>query len=137
MSESASRPRIVIVDDDEVILDLLLSRLLALGRYEVTAVPRAREIVTRLKELRPDLIVSDIDMPGMDGGSLAAALRETEAGKRIPIVFLSSMISVSESDAGHGQVGGWPMLSKKSPFEKILAAIEQGLRAESGDGDRG
>lgn len=136
MAAAPARPRIVIVDDDEVILDLLLSRLLALGRYEVTAVHRAREIVTRLGELRPDLIVSDIDMPGMDGGALAAALRETEAGKRVPIVFLSSMISVAESDAGHGQVGGWPMLSKKTPFEKVLAAIEKGL-ADATEGPQG
>lgn len=129
MTEETRRPRIVLVDDDAELLDLIHSRLLALGRYEVMAVPRAREVLSRLAELRPDLIVSDIDMPGMDGGSLAAALREREAGRRIPILFLSSMISLEESEAGHGQVGGWPMLSKKTPFAKLLLAIEQSLES--------
>jgi|CXWL01.1.fsa_nt_gi two-component system response regulator GlrR len=134
MTEETPRPRILLVDDDAELLDLMQSRLLALGRFEVMAVPRAREVLSRLAELRPDLIVSDIDMPGMDGGSLAAALREREAGRRIPILFLSSMISVEESEAGHGQVGGWPMLSKKTPFAKLLLAIEQSLEpaAEAG-----
>ena len=132
MNEEQPRPRILLVDDDEALLDLMQSRLLALGRFEVFAVLRAREVLARLAELRPDLIISDIDMPGMDGGSLAATLREREAGKRIPILFLSSMISLAESDAGHGQVGGWPMLSKKTPFDKLLVAIEQSLESGAG-----
>ncbi len=127
MNDEKPRPRILLVDDDEAVLDLLQSRLLALGRFEVFAVLRAREVLARLAEIRPDLIISDIDMPGMDGGSLAAALRDREAGRRIPILFLSSMISLAESDAGHGQVGGWPMLSKKTPFDKLLVAIDQSL----------
>lgn len=132
MTEEKPRQKILLVDDDQALLDLVQSRLLALGRFEVTAVSRAREVLSRLEELRPDLIISDIDMPGMDGGSLAAALREREAAKHIPILFLSSMISLSESDAGHGQVGGWPMLSKKTPFERLLVAIEQSLEHSPG-----
>ena len=133
MTEEKARQTILLVDDDETLLDIVQSRLLALGRYEVVAVSRAREVLSRLALIRPDLIVSDIDMPGMDGGALAAALREREAGRRIPILFLSSMISLAESDAGHGQVGGWPMLSKKTPFEKLLAAIEGSLDSSSAD----
>lgn len=129
MTEETLRPRILLVDDDAELLDLMQSRLLALGRFEVMAASRARDVLTRFAELRPDLIVSDIDMPGMDGGSLAAALREREAGRRIPILFLSSMISLEESEAGHGQVGGWPMVSKKTPFAKLLLAIEQSLES--------
>lgn len=128
MTEAPNRPRIIIVDDDEVVLDILLSRLLALGRYEVTAVTKARDVLARFDELKPDLIISDIDMPGLDGGALAAALREREAARHVPILFLSSMISPAESDAGHGAVGGWPMLSKRTPFERVLEAVERALR---------
>ena len=132
MSESKSRPRILLVDDDEALLDIMQSRLLALGRFEVAAVTRARDVLSRLAELRPDLIISDIDMPGMDGGSLAAALGEREAGRLVPVLFLSSMISLAESEAGHGHVGRWPMLSKKTPFEKLLLAIDRSLDDSSG-----
>jgi CheY-like chemotaxis protein len=127
MTDDKKRPRILLVDDDQAILDLMQSRLLALGAFEVFAVSRAREVLSRLAEFRPDLIISDIDMPGMDGGALAAALREKEAGRKIPVLFLSSMISLAESDAGRGLVGGWPMLSKKTPFDKLVRAIDQSL----------
>lgn len=131
MAEEKKRKKILLVDDDETLLDLMQSRLLALGRFEVEAVSRARDVLSRLEDGRPDLILSDIDMPGMDGGSLAAALRERETGRGIPILFLSSMISLAESDAGHGQVGGWPMLSKRTPFEKVMKAIDQLLDGPS------
>lgn len=131
MSDEKPLPRILLVDDDAALLSLMESRLTATGRFHVTGVSRAREALNRLGELRPDLIVSDIDMPGIDGGGLAAALRETEAGKRIPILFLSSMISVAESDAGHGHVGDWPMLSKKASFERVILAIEELLRTSA------
>jgi CheY-like chemotaxis protein len=127
MTDTKTRPRILLVDDDEALLDLMQSRLLALGSFEVFALTKAREVLTKLPEIRPDLIVSDIDMPGMDGGALAAALREREAGKKIPVLFLSSMISLAESDAGRGNVGGWPMLSKKTPFDRLVKAIDQSL----------
>jgi CheY-like chemotaxis protein len=127
MTEPTSRPRILLVDDDQALLELMQSRLLALGAFDVFAVSRARDVLARLPEIRPDLIISDIDMPGMDGGALAGALREREAGKRIPVLFLSSMISLSESDAGRGNVGGWPMLSKKTPFDRLVKAIDQSL----------
>jgi two-component system response regulator GlrR len=133
MTEETKRKTILLVDDDDTLLDIMQSRLLALGRFEVVAVSRAREVLSRLAEIRPDLIISDIDMPGMDGGALAAALRDKEAGKGIPILFLSSMISLKESDAGEGHVGGWPMLSKKTPFERLLVAIDRALDGHTGD----
>ena len=127
MTETKARPRLLLVDDDQALLDLMQSRLLALGTFDVFQTTKGREVIARLAEIRPDLIISDIDMPGMDGGALAAALKDREAGKRIPILFLSSMISLAESDAGRGHVGGWPMLSKKTSFDKLVKAIDQSL----------
>ena len=37
------------------------------------------------------------------------------------------MVSLAESEAGKGRVGGWPMLSKKTPFEKLVATIDETL----------
>lgn len=129
MSEVGVKPRILLVDDDTGLLLVMESRLLATGRFEVVSVSRAREALARLEELNPDLIVSDIDMPGMDGGSLAAAL--AERGVRTPLLFLSSMLSPAESDAA-GHIGGWPMLSKRMPFDKLLAAIQGSLAPADG-----
>lgn len=126
MSEEPARPRILLVDDDAGLLLVMESRLSATGRFEVVTVSRAREALQRLDELRPDLIVSDIDMPGMDGGAFAAALAERE--QRTPLLFLSSMLSPGESDAATGHIGGWPMFSKRTSFERLLKAIDAGLR---------
>ena len=130
------RPRLLLVDDDAALLDLLAARLAALDRFDLLAVGRAREALARVSDFQPHLIISDIDMPGMDGGALAAALREREGDNPTPILFLSSMISLAESEAGHGRVGGWPMLSKKTPFEHLTRAIDDVLsgRADAGPG---
>jgi CheY-like chemotaxis protein len=131
MPETRKRPRILLVDDDADLLVLIESRLASLGSFDITTLSRPREVLNRIQEIRPDLIVSDIDMPGMDGGQLAAALREREAGKNIPILFLSSMVTPAESQANQGRVGGWPMFSKKAPIHLLAEAIVAALGAKA------
>jgi len=126
MTDPAPPPRLLLVDDDAEVLTLLKSRFEALKRFELFTATRAREALGRLAEIRPDLIVSDIDMPGMDGGTFAGLLREREAGKRLPVLFLSSMISPTESQA-EARLGEWPMLSKKTPFDVLVQAVERSL----------
>jgi CheY-like chemotaxis protein len=126
-----AKHRLLLVDDDEGVLEMMQARLLATLRFEVSTTTRAKDALARLAEFRPDLVVSDIDMPGMDGGAFAAALRERRAMERTPIVFLSSMVSASESDSSGGHIGGWPMVSKKARFEDILAVIDRLLATKS------
>jgi two-component system OmpR family response regulator len=121
---------VLLLDDDEEVLDILQSRLLATGRFHVTAHRTAKGALAEIAEREPDLILSDIDMPGMDGGAFAAALRASGAGA--PVIFVSSLVSASESG---GTVGGWPMVAKRAPFETLLGRIDDALASRRGQGE--
>lgn len=79
--------RILIVDDDEDIL-LIVQTILANAGYSVTLARTGREGVDLALELKPDLILLDVMMPGMDGFEVCAALRA--GGHCIPIILLTA-----------------------------------------------
>jgi CheY-like chemotaxis protein len=119
----ATKMTLLVVDDDEAVLALLRTKLERTGRYDVLTAGGGNEALQRVRERRPDLIVCDIDMPDMDGGALAAALKEGLTTRTLPVVFLSGL--VSPQDSARGAVGGWPMLSKQSKIEHLVAKIDE------------
>jgi two-component system chemotaxis sensor kinase CheA len=83
-------PRLLLVDDSQFFRDMLAPLLKANG-YEVTLAASGGEVLTlRDKGAMFDIIVSDIDMPGMDGIQLAERIKADPAWGRIPLVALSS-----------------------------------------------
>ena len=111
-----TRRRILVVDDDEAVLDYLRAKLGS--RYELLFTSSPEEAVGRARQERPDLILCDIDMPGMDGGDVSAALYGDDGTREIPVLFLSALVSVQ------AQVGGRPAVSKSAPVDQLIARIE-------------
>jgi CheY-like chemotaxis protein len=66
MSEDPSFPMIMIVDDNQVVLDML-SDFLEAKRFRITQSQSGREFLEKIKDIQPDVILMDIQMPGMDG----------------------------------------------------------------------
>src|SRR6266849_9982193 len=95
---------ILVVDDDESMRDLLRLHLTAAG-YEVQVAEDA--IVAGYLVLRspPDLIISDVNMPHMDGFEFIAALRADKSLPEIPVIFLTSMEEGDERGKELGAVG--------------------------------
>ena len=114
---------LLVVDDDQDVLGALRTKLERTGRYHVFTAGGGQEALRHVRERRPDLIVCDIDMPDMDGGELAATLREDKATSALPLVFLSGL--VSPQDSARGNVGGWPMLSKQSQIQQLVGKIDE------------
>ena len=125
----AEKPALLIVDDDEDVLKVLSLKLERSGRYTVATASDAQEALVRIRANPPDLIVCDIDMPEMDGGELAASLRQNKVTATVPIVFLSAL--VSPEDTARGTVGGWPMLSKRGALDDLVRKIEEMLAART------
>lgn len=111
-----TKRRILVVDDDEAVLDYLRAKLGA--RYELLAVSDAEKVLELARHGRPDLILCDIDMPGMDGGDISAALFDDDETRDIPVLFLSALLSAEK------QVGGRHAIAKSAPLEELLARIE-------------
>ena len=118
--------RVLIVDDELNLLRALEMRLRAEG-YDVRSARSGGEALVRLAESAPDLIISDIPMPGMDGYALARTLRESPGMSLIPIIFLTAKDTVADRIAGFdAEVDAY--LTK--PFEpnELLAVVANILR---------
>ncbi len=118
--------RLLVVDDDPGLLRAVAETLRAEG-YEVTTARRGAEALTRIAESLPDLIVSDIRMPGMDGYELVRNLRASARTKLIPIVFLTAKDETADRIAGF-RTGVDAYLTKPFEPDELLAVVANILR---------
>ncbi|MFH1725146.1 MAG: response regulator [Elusimicrobiota bacterium] len=82
------KKRILVADDDKECSSLLKDYLSELG-YEVLVVEDGSMLYRKAPEIMPDLIISDLDMPGLSGGTAQALLRISEKTREIPIIFIT------------------------------------------------
>lgn len=80
--------RILVADDDPECRSLLRDFLQERG-YEILLATDGAELYRMVPEVMPDLIISDLDMPGLSGGTAQALLRVSEKTKDIPILFVT------------------------------------------------
>lgn len=85
-----SKPRILLVDDDADTRDVYTEFLTNAG-FEVDEAENGLEGLQKINEVRPDLVISGIIMPVMDGFTLVQALKQNVETARIPIIFLSHL----------------------------------------------
>jgi DNA-binding response OmpR family regulator len=113
--------KILVIDDDENIRDLLRIHLSAAG-YEVQVAEDA--IVAGYMVLRgpPDLIISDVNMPHMDGFEFVAALKGDKSLPYIPVIFLTSLEDGDHRGKGLGAVG---YITKPVRADRLLSLVAQ------------
>jgi DNA-binding NarL/FixJ family response regulator len=115
------RERLLVVDDDPGLL-LAVSETLREEGHEVQTARRAAEALTRVAESLPDLIISDIRMPGMDGYTLARNLRSAPRTRLLPIVFLTAKDETADRIAGF-QTGADAYLTKPFEPDELVAVV--------------
>ncbi|HEU5078012.1 MAG TPA: response regulator transcription factor [Opitutaceae bacterium] len=122
--------RILLIDDDAK-LRRTCANLLRSEGYEIFEAPDGKTGVgTALKE-RPDVIVCDVNMPGMNGHAVITALRAEEAMLRTPFIFLTGESEMSDLREGMN-LGADDYLVKPIDPDQLLTAIRVRLkRAES------
>ena len=114
--------KILIVDDEEQLVDMLKMRLQANG-YEVITAYDGEEGVKKTREFKPDLIVLDIIMPKMAGNEVAAILKEDKELFNIPIIFLTCLAEGVADKQGGAKIGGNLFIAKPFEAEELLAMI--------------
>jgi CheY-like chemotaxis protein len=118
---SANKPKILVVDDDQAVVSFLAARL---GRhFDVTGTTDPRNAVAMARAEKPDVILCDINMPGMKGDEVAFALAEDGETGRIPLVYLSSLLPPGQVEALDGPFGGHTGVSKRASAEQLLDVI--------------
>jgi CheY-like chemotaxis protein len=122
------RAKILIVDDDELSLEILQAKLAE--RYDIIATQTPANVLSLAREHEPDLIISDFDMPEMDGGELSAALFADDELRLIPLLFLTGIATSGDLTRMQKQIAGRRAVSKDAPFAQLLARIEELLKVE-------
>jgi CheY-like chemotaxis protein len=121
---------ILIIDNNR---DFAHSAKLALertGRYFVYEENDGSKAHQTAQGLKPDLILLDIAMPETDGGEVAARIESDPTLNRTPIVFLTALVTKSETKSGL-QIQGHPFLAKPISIPELVAGIEQSLPARA------
>ena len=114
---------ILIVDDDESIRELLRLHLSAAG-YEVNVAADAIAAGYMVLRGAPDLIITDVSMPHMDGFEFIAALKADKALPYIPVIFLTSM---EEGDHRGKELGAVGYLTKPVRADRLLELVAKNV----------
>jgi len=121
--------RILVVDDDES-LRLLLSRTLIMNGYAVDTAEDGWAALWTIQKASPDLILCDINMPGLDGYGLLEKLQSNPATATIPFIFLSAMGENPDIRRGM-ELGADDYIVKPSKGSEIAKAIEVRLAKQA------
>ena len=117
--------KILIIEDNELNLKLVKS-LLGLGEFEMTEATTAEKGILIARNYKPDLILMDIQLPGMDGLEATRRIKADENLKTIPIVALTSY--AMEGDEGKALESGCAgYITKPIDTRKFLAKIAEYL----------
>jgi DNA-binding NarL/FixJ family response regulator len=118
--------KILLVDDDKT-LQTVLTRYLEKRDYSVSVVTSGIQGLKLFAQDPPDLVLSDIMMPGMDGLEFCRRLRATRPGQLVPFIFLTAKKDLEDRIQGH-VIGADDYITK--PFEplELLAKIQSQLQ---------
>ena len=114
--------RLLVVDDEPNLLRAVAACLKSAG-YEVNTARSGREALLQLAEAVPDLLVSDIRMPGMDGYQLARQLRGSPRTALVPIVFLTAKDETADRIEGF-RAGVDAYLTKPFEPDELIAVVD-------------
>jgi CheY-like chemotaxis protein len=120
------RKNILIVDDEKDVLMVLEKGLTAEG-YSVITTSNGNEAIDLAKSRRPDIIILDVLMPGMDGGEVARKLKEVPETKDIPVIFLTGMFPARKESEDFRMVAEHLLFDKPYEILKLINVIENVL----------
>jgi two-component system OmpR family response regulator len=116
--------RLLVVDDEPNIRELLSASLRYAG-FEVATAADGQQALDVAASFRPDLLVLDVMMPGLDGFAVVRRLRES--GRHTPVVFLTARDAAEDKVSGL-TLGGDDYVTKPFSLDEVLARIRAVLR---------
>jgi two-component system OmpR family response regulator len=132
MTENERIPQVLVVDDEPNIRELVQVALKFHGCSVITAAS-GKEALRQAEAARPDLIVLDVMMPGMDGFEVCRRLRA--AGNEVPVIFLTARDTSSDTVTGLA-IGGDDYVTKPFSVEALVARVRAVLRRASRTGSQ-
>ncbi len=119
------KKKILIIDDEEAITAVFKILIEKTGKYEAMTETSGSQAFAAAKRFRPDLVLLDIMMPGIDGGEVARKMKADEETRDIPIVFVTAAVTKEEAKKQGTIQGGYPILAKPVHEEELIDTIEK------------
>lgn len=116
---------LMIIDDDPSMLWFVTE--IFVGQYNIMALSSAEEALKQLTLQLPDLIISDVMMPGMDGMSFARKIKSDKLLSRVPLILLSALNNIDEQTKGF-ESGAEAYITKPFNVEYIEGVVKRLLR---------
>ncbi len=116
---------LVMVVDDSKVVRIKTGRLLAAHHYQVAYANDGLEAVQQLRAQRPDVVITDVEMPGMDGFALTRHVRAEAALADIPVIMITAADERHRDEAS--QAGVSVLLGKPYPEDELIAHIRRVL----------
>jgi sigma-B regulation protein RsbU (phosphoserine phosphatase) len=128
LAETATRRKVLLVDDDAVSRRLLSAALTAAG-LEVTSATSGKAALRAIEIRRPDIVLLDFDMPGLNGDEVCARIRAAEdpAVREMPVIMLTAFSGEAE-EIGCLRAGASDFVTKPVSRAVLEARIETQLR---------
>ncbi|MGH7748370.1 MAG: GGDEF domain-containing response regulator, partial [Candidatus Dormibacteria bacterium] len=122
--------QLVLVADDSHVVRVMLRRQLEQRGLHVEEARDGHEAVRGCRMLRPDMVLLDVEMPGLDGHTVLRILREDPEMRDIPVVFLTARTDTEDVVAGL-QLGAHDYLRKPFESNELIARVSAALRVKS------
>jgi DNA-binding response OmpR family regulator len=121
---------IMIIDDDKDLPEIIKAVLLKEG-YQASVYHDAESAIADVKTQKPDLILMDVMLPGLNGAEAIKEIRKDPVNKNIPVIFLTGLVSGRDGDFKEASihVDGLKFQTLGKPFEtrELLALVKSML----------
>ena len=117
----------ILVVDDEAAIRRFLEQFLAAQGYTVTSAPNGQEALALTSQVRPDLVLVDGMMPGLDGLAVCRRLRDDEATRDLPIILITAS---AEADDIWLRSGANAVVRKPFDGNELLSWVARLIAAE-------
>jgi len=116
--------KILIVEDEEIILELLSEVFRVNGNFEVTCARDGEEAISMFEEIHPDIILLDVNIPKINGYEICRHAKSSQASSGVKVIMVSGMSQ--KADLQKGQEAGADLyLTKPFNITKLLAHVNE------------
>lgn len=120
----AGKKKILVADDEQDVTEVIKAFFEETGAYEVLAVNEGGRVLEAARQFKPDLVILDLVMPGVDGSEIAVQIKEEKDLGNPPIVFSTGMVSPEEFRKHCGVIGGYPVVPKPTHLPYLKKVVE-------------
>ena len=132
-----AKKKILVIDNDPASTRMVRLTLERQPAFEVCELNEPTRAVPTAREFRPDLVLLDVEMPGMDGGEVARGLQADAALRGLPIIFMTSLVTEEETAKNPMYTNGLRVLAKPVTMGKLVRCVAERLGVLCAPEERG